>query len=127
MNESVCNSLQKWNHDESRCEGKKLNEWGFWINGDCECNKACKFDEYLDIENCSCEKSLFDKLVLTCEDEILNTTETSLDNKITIFEYNCLIYTFSFIIICTLPLAVVSIGFYYCYTRYRKKEYALSY
>ena len=31
---------------------------------------------------CSCEK--FDKLVLTYEDGILNTTETSLGNKIVI-------------------------------------------
>ena len=25
---------------------------------DCECNKACKIDEYLDIKNCSCKKLL---------------------------------------------------------------------
>ena len=35
---------------------------------DCEYNKACKIDEYLDIKNCSHEKSLFGKLVLACED-----------------------------------------------------------
>ena len=40
---------------------------------DCECNKAFKIDEYLDIKNCSCEKHLFSNLVLTCEDEILKT------------------------------------------------------
>ena len=32
---------------------------------DFECNKACKIDEYIDIENCSCEKRLFNKLILT--------------------------------------------------------------
>ena len=37
---------------------------------DCECNKACKIDEYLDIKNCSCEKCLIGKLLLECEDEI---------------------------------------------------------
>ena len=30
---------------------------------DFECKKACKIDEYLDIENYSCEKRLFDKSV----------------------------------------------------------------
>ena len=30
---------------------------------DCEYNKACKIDEYLDIKNCSCEKRLIGKLV----------------------------------------------------------------
>ena len=48
---------------------------------DCKCNKICKIDEYLDIRNCSCEKRLLGKLVLVCEDEMLNTTETSLDDK----------------------------------------------
>ena len=45
----------------------------------CECNKACEIDEYLD--NCSCEKRLFAKIVLACEDQKLNTTEASLDDK----------------------------------------------
>ena len=28
---------------------------------DCECDKACKTDEYLDIKNCLCRKPLFGK------------------------------------------------------------------
>ena len=47
--------------------------------GDCECNNACKIDEYLGIKN-SCERRLISKLVLQCEDEILNTTLLN-DNK----------------------------------------------
>ena len=47
----------------------------------CECNKAFKIDKYLDITNCSCEKGLFGKLGLACEDEILNTNETLLNHK----------------------------------------------
>ena len=54
--------------------------WNIRTSG-CECNKACKIDEYLDIKNRSCEKRLFCKLALACKDEILNTTETSLDDK----------------------------------------------
>ena len=56
---------------------------------DSECNEACKIGEHLDIKNCSCEKILFHKLVWTCEDDILNTTETSLHNKIVICTNNC--------------------------------------
>ena len=48
---------------------------------DCECNKACKIDEYLDIKNCSCEKNLIGKLLLECEDEILNSTRTLRNDK----------------------------------------------
>ena len=28
LNESVCNSKQKLNHDEFRCECKELDDWG---------------------------------------------------------------------------------------------------
>ena len=75
MNEIVCNSKQKWNHGECRCECNKLDDWSS-CKGDfkqipttccCECNKACKIGKYLDIRNCSCEKHQFGKLV--CEDE----------------------------------------------------------
>ena len=48
---------------------------------DCECNKAYKIDKYLDTKNCLCKKRLFDKLSLACEGEILDKTETSLDDK----------------------------------------------
>ena len=48
---------------------------------ECECNKACNIDEYLYIKNWPCEKRLLGKLVLECEDEILNRSETSLDDK----------------------------------------------
>ena len=33
------------------------------------------------IKTCSCKNRLIGKLVLECEDEILNTTENSLANK----------------------------------------------
>ena len=39
---------------------------------------AYKIDEYLDTKNCSCKKCLFGKLVLACQVEVLNTTETAL-------------------------------------------------
>ena len=58
----------------------------------CECNKACKINEYLDIKNYSCEKRLIGKLVLLHGDKILNTTENSLDyKKVTFEKNNCLI------------------------------------
>ena len=47
----------------------------------CKCNKTCKIEDYLDIKNCSCKKFLIGKLVLERADEILETTETSFDDK----------------------------------------------
>ena len=48
---------------------------------DCKFNTACKIDEYLDTKNYSCKKRLISKLALAFENEILNATENSLDNK----------------------------------------------
>ena len=89
LNESVCNSNQKWNHDQCWCKCKQLDDWSsckdvyMWNprTCDCECNKACKIDEYLNIKNCLCKKRLIGKLVLECENKILNTTETSFYEK----------------------------------------------
>ena len=47
----------------------------------CECNKACKIDKYLDVEICSTKKRLIGKLVLEYEDEMFNTTETLLHDE----------------------------------------------
>ena len=48
---------------------------------DYECYNVGKIDEYLGTKNCSCEKRLIGELALGCEDEILNTTETSPNDK----------------------------------------------
>ena len=79
LNESVCNSKKKWNHNKCRCECKELDDSGSCKNDymsnpstcDCECKKACKIDEYVNTKNFSCKKRLFGKLVLVYEDEKL--------------------------------------------------------
>ena len=65
LNESVCNSKRKWNHDQCRCECKELDDWDsckddyMWNSSTCnyECNKVYKIDKYLDIKNCSSKKT----------------------------------------------------------------------
>ena len=72
---------------------------------DSKTKRTCEFGKYLDIKNCSQEISLFGKLVLPFEDEILNITETSLpDKKVTHKKNSSLIYTISLIIMCLLLL-----------------------
>ena len=58
---------------------------------DCECNKTCKIDEYLDIKNYSCKKCLIGKL-----ETLLN------DKKGACAKSNCFIHTISLVIICLL-------------------------
>ena len=131
LNQSVCNSKQKWNHKECQSECKEIDNWDFCENDyiwnpstcNCECNRACKIDEYLDTKYCSCEKRLIGKLVLECEDEILNTTESSLDDKkVTCAKNNCLIHTISLGVICLLLLVIICASCYFYHTKYRSKQ-----
>ena len=86
---------------------------------DCECNKVRKTDK-----NCSYEQVLISKLVLAYKDEILNTIETSLDDK-TCEKKSCLIHKISLVIIYLLLLVVISISCCSYYTRDCIKRYAL--
>ena len=54
-------------------------------------------------------------------DEILNATETSLNDKKVAFEKS-LIYTISFVIICLLLLAATCFSCYFYYKDYRSKQ-----
>ena len=68
------------------------------------------------------QKRLFGKLVLACEDEIFNTTKTSINNK-KVSQNNGLIHTISLAIILLLSLLVVFVNFYNYYTKvWIKKE-----
>ena len=60
--------------------------WLRWSFSTCDCERdgACKIGEYLDLKKCSRKKGLFDKLMLACEEEILDTTKTSnVDKNVT--------------------------------------------
>ena len=68
------------------------------------------------------QKRLFGKLVLACEDEIFNTTKTSVNNK-KVSQNNGLIHTISLAIILLLSLLVVFVNCYNYYTKvWIKKE-----
>ena len=110
LNESVCNLnwnwIQigmnlNWNDDERRWECKELDycsscKLDYTWNPNtpyCECNKACKIDEYCGIRNCSCKKHRTGKSVLEWEDEILNITEILLnDKKVACAKNNCIFH-----------------------------------
>lgn len=68
---------------------------------DCECDKVCKIDDYLHLKNCWYEKGIIGKLVLTCKDEILNTTEVTLivDKRSSMQESNCFVDTVSLVLL----------------------------
>ena len=85
---------------------------------------TCKSDEYVDIKSCSWQNFLIDKLVLAaCMDKILNTTETSLDDKKATYEKSKSInHTISLIIISFLLLVAIFISCYYYRRDWIKKN-----
>ena len=70
------------------------------------------------MNNCSCEKRLIGKLVLECEDEILNTTETSLDDKKETYKK---VMSYSYDFISNYMLVIISCCFYWLLSLLHKR------
>ena len=66
LDASFCNNKERRNDDKYRCECKELIDKGvcdkgfIWnlSNCECECDKSCDVDEYLDYENCKYRKKI---------------------------------------------------------------------
>ena len=112
-----------------RCECKELIGEGVCKKGfiwnprdcECECDKSCHVGEYLDYENCRCRKTLLDKLVEECGE---NVEEVNLA-KITFFGHknvckcSCTIYIVLIAITFTIN---IRIGTYFVYYRYINRD-----
>ena len=87
----------------------------------------CKIGKYLDIKNCTCKKRTINNLVLTCEYEIVNTTETtlinSLDQKAVYEKEHCFI-SYYFISNC---MFIFVYGHYYYTKHWLKTKHLLPY
>ena len=97
LDSSLCNNKQPWNDDKCKCECKELIDksvsdkrisWNH-SNCECECDKLCDVGEYLDYENCKCNKKFVDKLVEECtetveEEKLAEITSAEDENK-----HNC--------------------------------------
>ena len=86
------------------------------ISWECECDKTCGVDEYLNYENLKCRKKLVDRLV----DECTETVEEVKLVKITLAENensykcsSCTVYTALFWIFFTINVG--GIGAYFVY------------
>ena len=62
------------------------------------------------------------KLLLEFEDEILNATETLLnDKKVSCTKIDCLIHTILLVITCLLLSVIICVSCYVCYKIYQPK------
>ena len=81
LDTSVCNNKQRWNDNKCRCECKKFltkDLFGILVT-ECECDRSCDIDEYLDYENSRCRKKLVDKFVEECT-KMKKRSKTSWNN-----------------------------------------------
>ena len=94
-------------------------------NCECECDKSCDIDEYLEYENCNCRKKIVDKLVYECDENIdgvklVKITHAKSENS---YEFSsCTGFIMLFWIFFT--ISVSGIGAYFVYYKYanRNKE-----
>ena len=115
------NNKQRWNNDKCRWECKELVDKGvcdkdfIWnpSNYECECDKSCDIDEYLDYENCKCRKRLVDKLVDKCNENI--DEEVKIVNESKNKCNSCIFYIVLFWIFLTIN---VGIGAYFASYKY---------
>ena len=128
LNASVCNNKQRWNDDKCQCECKELIDKGVCDKGyasnpnncECECDKSCDVGEYSDYENCKCRKSLVDKLVEECGE---NIDEAKLA-EIALFEHvneSICFYTVFIVLSVTALTICIGIRAYFTY-KYIKRN-----
>ena len=90
-------------------------------NCECECDKNCDFNEYLDYENCKCRKKLIDKLINEGTEIIeevklakitpmeLNSAENENENKYS----SCRAYIVLMIVLFTICIGITTYFVYY--------------
>ena len=58
--------------------------------------------EYLDINNCTCKKRVLDKLLITCEDEVVTASNNPLDKIMSDkMDLRCLI-SYQVLVVCNI-------------------------
>ena len=74
-------------------------------------NDKCKINE--NSNHCICMKSVFDNLVITCKDEILNTLTNSFDINVT-HKMDCYFFhTILLVVKCLFSLRIIGINCYW--------------
>ena len=131
----IYNSKQRWNKDECRCEFKALIDKGTCDKGfilnpsscECECDKSCNIDEYLDYSSCKCRKTFIDPLVEECtenieETKLVNITVENENNGRCSFSivYRALFWKFFIFFLISIR---ISIYFVYCNYVIRNKYF----
>ena len=74
----------------------------------CNCYKSCDFSEYLDYKNCKCKKSLVDKIVEECTENIEETRLVEITSSRNENKHKCTLCTVLFSIFFTINVGIDS-------------------
>ena len=91
----------------------------------CECDKSCDVDEYIDYQNCKCRKKFFDKLVEQCTENIdeVKIAEITVSENI----YKCSSYTLHIVLLLTSLQSTLELLIVFFYYRYMNQKTATIY
>ena len=124
----VCNNKQRCNKDKCRSECKEFIDkfvckkkliWNL-SSSECECDKSCDVGEYLDYENCKCRKTIVNKLVEECTE---NVEKVNLGKLTTSENENKLKGTLHIVLLAIIFTINVGIGLYFVYYKYMNHWY----
>ena len=119
LDASVCNNKQRWNNDKCQCECKELIDKGICDKGYIW-DPSCDFGEYLDYENCKCRKSLIDKLIEECNENIEEEVKI-LDKSEDKCSF-CILYIVLFSILFIINIGIATYFIYYKYINHNEEN-----
>ena len=128
LDASIFNDKQIWNNDKSRGECKELIDKGRCDKGFIWNLNNCDVGEYLDYKNCKCRKSLVDKLVEECSENvdgnkmIYNGTLSTIPlNDYGKISNSCTVYIVLLVMFLVVSISISSVFIYFYW--YLKRRY----
>ena len=125
LDASVFNDKQIWNNDKSRGECKELIDKGMCDKGFIWNLNNCDVGEYLDYKNCKCRKSLVDKLVEECSENV-DGNKMIYNGTIPLNDYgkisnSCTVYIVLLVMFLVVSISISSVFIYFYW--YLKRRY----
>ena len=128
LSNAICHTKQIWNNDRCRCECKedlvsKINcnkrySWNPSIC-ECECDKSCGIGEYLDLKNCTCKKSIIDRLIEECSNTIEENSDILVNTSNNTLYFNLFIV---FLVLFLIGIGVLVYFYWYKGIKFKRKD-----
>ena len=92
-------------------------------NCECECDKSCAVGEYLNYENCKRRKTLADKPIEECTENIKETNLVKINSR-KCKHNSCVLYIVLLSLIITINIGIAVYFVYYKYINHNKQNFS---